>query len=299
MALPNFLLLGAAKTGTTSLYQYLKQHPQIYMSPSKEPRFFAFEGETLDFRGIGDSKETAITDIQIYLTLFEKVTNETAIGEASTMYLWSPKAPERIHHYIPDARLIAILRDPIERAYSNFLHLIQAGREPLNDFAQAIQAEESRIRDHWWPFWYYKEQGFYYLQLKRYFDRFDQDQIKICLYEDFRDTPIALFRDICRFLGVDDNFIPDVSEKIRVSRPVPKNKLLHTLLTQPNTIKSALKLLLPPGICQRISTNVQNRNLIKQKPSIEIRKQLIKVYQEDIFQLQDLIQRDLSQWLKM
>ena len=297
MTLPNFLILGAAKTGTTSLYRYLRQHPKIYMSPAKEPRFFAFEGEILNYKGPGDAQETAKTDLKSYQDLFRDVTDETAIGEASTVYLWSPKAAERIQYYIPDAKLIAILRNPVERAYSNFLHLVQAEREPLSDFAQALKQEQERINNNWWHFWYYKEQGFYSVQLKRYCDRFDANQIKVYLYEDFQAEPITVVKDIFRFLEVDSDFTPNLSEKVRQSRRVPKNKALHSLLTQPNPLKAILKPLLPTKVRQRVADNLNQKNLVKPKVSPEVCQQLIEEYREDIVALQDLIKRDLSNWL--
>src|SRR5580765_3646808 len=121
MTLPNFLIIGAGKSGTTALYEYLKQHPQVYMSPVKEPRFFAFEGESVNFGGPWGERLNpevmAFNSIASYSALFEDVEDETAIGEASPIYLWAAKAAARIHRRVPDARLIAILRDPVERAY--------------------------------------------------------------------------------------------------------------------------------------------------------------------------------------
>ena len=129
MTMPNFLIIGAMRAGTTSLYHYLKQHPQVYMSPVKEPRFFALEGEKPDPGRPTDERlmNHSITDIEAYRALFQAVSKETAIGEASPLYLYSPKAPERIRHYIPDAKLIAVLRDPVERAYSHFLDIFMTG----------------------------------------------------------------------------------------------------------------------------------------------------------------------------
>jgi hypothetical protein len=299
MVMPNFLILGAAKTGTTSIYRYMKQHPDIYMSPAKEPRFFIFEDEILQFNGIGDEIETAKTTLQEYQELFAKVKGEKAIGEATTMYLWSEKAPQRIKHYIPNVRLIAILRDPVERAYSNYLHLKQAKREPFNSFSEALKQEPQRIKDNWWPFWYYQDQGFYYQQLQRYFDLFAKEQIKIFLYEDLTTNPLKLLQDIFNFLELDEGFKPDFSTQIRKSRPTPKNKVLHSLVSQPNSFKSLLKPLLPKKIREQIVNNINQKNLMKSQVSGETRQQLITEYQEDILQLQDLIQRDLSSWLKV
>ena len=300
MTMPNFLVIGAAKAGTTSLYSYLKDHPQIYMSPHKEPRFFALEGEPIDFQGPGDlTRFRFVTDIESYHALFEGVSNEVAVGEASPWYLYVPKAPERIRHHIPNARLIAILREPVERAYSNFLHAVREGLEPLTDFTQAMKAEENRIRNNWSYRWHYKQKGFYYVQLKRYYELFDRDQIRLYLYDDFMTNPINLLQDIFRFLGVDDTFVPDTSQKHNVSL-IPRNKALDKLFRQPNSMKSVLKPFLPSRLRQQVKTNLINLNLQK-KPQLlpEVRKQLLDEYREDILRLQELIQRDLSRWLKV
>lgn len=300
MLMPNFLIIGAAKAGTTALYYYLKQHPQIYMSPVKETNFFALEGEKLDFRGPGDREAInsfSITDLESYLLQFQGVSNEIAIGEASPLYLYSPKAPERIKFYIPNAKLIAILRNPVERAYASFLHLIRDGREFFTDFAQALQEEKARIQNNWEHIWHYEQMGFYYTQLKRYYDIFRHSQIKVYLYEDFKTRPVSVLQDIFRFLGVDDTFSPDMYIRPNVSG-IPKNKVMHTFLTKPNPIKTILKPFFPARLRQRIVTSLKNRNLVKPELSPEIRKQLLQVYREDIMKLQDLIQRDLSKWLE-
>jgi hypothetical protein len=112
MTMPNFLIIGAGKSGTTSLYHYLGEHPDVFMSPVKEPGFFVYEGETLRFCGPGDDKANRkfITDISSYQALFEAVSHENAVGEASPSYIYRKKASEQIWHHLPDAKLIAILR---------------------------------------------------------------------------------------------------------------------------------------------------------------------------------------------
>ena len=300
MTMPNFLIIGAAKAGTTSLYASLKQHPQIYMTTVKEPNFFALEGEKLDFPS-GVPREgyraNCKTSIESYCEQFQGVSNEIAIGEASPIYLYHPKAPERIQHYVPHAKLIAILRNPVERAYSNFLHHMRECCEPFTDFAQALQQEENRIRNNWWWGFYYVSAGFYYIQLKRYFDKFDRSQIHVYLYEELHTNPVSLLRDIFKFLQVDETFIPNTSTKYNVSG-IPKNQLFYNFLTQPNLIKEPFKRLLPSNLRQSIVLNLKNRSLIKPQLSSEVRSQLIQVYREDILKLQDLIERDLSQWLE-
>jgi hypothetical protein len=300
MKTPNFLVIGAMKAGTTALYYYLRQHPQIYMSPVKETSFFATEGKRLDFCGPGDEwwLHNAVTDLQAYFALFQGVTHERAIGEASPIYLYIPESSERIRHYLPETKLIAILRDPVERAYSNFLHLVRDGREPFTDFVQALQAEESRIHRNWGWGWHYLRKGFYYAQVKRYYDLFDQNQIRIYLYEDFNTSPASTLQDIFDFLDVDRNFVqPNISIRANVSA-IPRNKALHNFLGRPYLIKNILKPFLPARFRRHTASFIKKRNISKPKLPVEIRRQLIQSYREDILKLQDLIQHDLSKWLE-
>jgi len=313
MPTPNFLIIGAPKCGTTALYHYLNQHPQIYMSPVKEPNFFAFEGKKLTLRrpdsqqktnqdsviyvGTGRLRES-VTDIESYRALFRGVSNEIAIGEASTLYLHSQRAPERIKNYIPEAKLIAILRNPIERAYSNYMMGVRHGKEALTDFAQALQ-EETQLCSNLAEVSYVCR-GFYYKQLRRYFDIFSSDQIKVCLYEDLATSPSDLLRDIFQFLGVDESFTPDVSIKHNAGG-IPQNRVMHRAFhvfqTELRPIRNILKQLLPERLYLNYKAQYYQKNLVKPQLSQEVRKQLLAVYREEILKLQDVIQRDLSGWL--
>lgn len=294
MTLPNFLIIGAAKAGTTALYKYLQQHPQIYMTPTKETNFFAFEGEAVDFQGIGDIalKDFSITDLKSYQAQFAGVTTEKAIGEACPSYLYYPQAASRIKKYVPDARLIVILRNPIERAYANFLHTVRDDREPHTDFALALQDEAVRIANGWEWFWHYIQVGFYGKQLQHYYETFPHCQIKVYLYEDLKANAIALLQDIFRWLEVDDTFVPNMALRPNKSG-MPKNKLLHQILTKPNPVKTLLKPLFPARIRQKI----QHQNLNTPELSQEVREQLLDIYRADILQCQDSIDRDLKSWL--
>jgi sulfotransferase family protein len=293
MTMPNFLIIGTMKSGTTALYYYLEQHPQIYMSPVKEPNFFCSGGQE-------GWESKSVTRIQAYQHLFKDVSDEKAIGEASHCYLYEPQAVARIQQHLPDAKLVAILRNPVDRAYSHFLHMVRNGTEPLTDFVQALQEEETgayqnrSTQD-------YVGRGRYYGQLKRYFDTFDRKQLKIYLYEDLTNAPINTLQDTFRFLGVDDSFVPDVSLRRNVSG-YPRHKTLDKFLSRPSSVKEALKVYLPARLRWRLSKafdDLKTRNL-KKPPAVqpEIRRQLVGVYREDILQVQELIQRDLSGWLK-
>lgn len=303
MTMPNFLIIGAAKSGTTALYRFLDQHPQIYMSPRKQPDFLAFEGKRPNYHWPGGKlahvNRNPITSIEEYRALFEGVTDEISIGEASPSYLYISKAAEHIRQRLPDVKLIAILRDPVERAYSNYCHLARTGDEPFTDFLQAFRAEQTRILDNWAPFWHYKQMGLYYAQLKRYFDMFDREQIRVYLYEDLNANPLDVLQDIFRFLKVDDTFVSDVSSRYNVAR-TPRIRALQRFLVHPSPIKSILRPILPEKPRRYLGKGIRGLNLVPGKPPLspEVRRELIQEFRDDILKLQDLIQRDLSRWLE-
>ena len=299
MTMPNFLVIGAAKAGTTSLYHYLRQHPQIFMSPHKEPRFFALEGQALDFKGPGDmTRFNFCTNIKAYQSLFDGVTHEKAIGEVSPWYLYVPQSAKRIKQHVPNAKLIAILRDPVNRAYSNYLHAVREQLEPLDDFELAMEAEAERIKQNWSYRWHYKQKGFYFAQIRRYLDNFDRQQIRFYLFEDFKSDPTAMLRDVFSFLDVDENFPADVSEKFNVAG-LPKVKLLDDVLTRRDTFTPLIGKLIPSRKIRQSVKNALKKFNTRPKPELSpsVRLRYIEEYREDILKVQDLLQRDLSKWL--
>lgn len=298
MTLPNFLIVGAHKGGTTALYHYLTQHPQIFMSKMKEPGFFDFEGKTPDFRGPGDQElySSVVNNIDDYLKLFEDVSQETAIGEATVYYLYSLMAPQRIQHHIPHVKLIAILRNPVDRAYSAYMHAVRDGRETLS-FAKALEQEESRISDNWEYIWHYQNMGFYSNQLKQYFQYFEREKFRIHLYDDLNDNPTYVLKDIFQFLNVDDSFMPKFFTRINISG-VRKSKTIDALLNDNNSIKQFLKPFLPAGFRKSIANHLRTQNFSKPPYPSEVKKKLINVFREDVLELQDMLDRDLSHWLK-
>ncbi|NEP20385.1 MAG: sulfotransferase domain-containing protein [Leptolyngbya sp. SIO4C1] len=294
MVLPNFLIIGAAKAGTTSIAQYMKQHPQIYISPVKEPYFFSFEGQTPNFQGPGDSDtfSYAVTRLADYEHLFDKVNGETAIGEASVSYLHIPETAERISQHLSQVKILVILRDPAERAYAHFMHQIRDGHESTIDFSEALQVEDQRIQDNWMFPWHYKRNGFYFEQLSTYLSIFDARQIKVWLYEDLQKDAAGLLKEIFYFLGVDDTFTPDLSVRYNISG-IPKNRTIFNLIDKPNLAKKVLRPLLP----QKMRYKLRKSALEKPLMSKDIRNHLVNIYRDDILKLQDLINRDLSNWL--
>jgi hypothetical protein len=279
------------------------------MSPVKEPFFFDqkldSEGEIVaqNFGGPARRQASRFSNIGEYRELFRNVNGEVAIGEASTLYIYTPGTAERIIRYAPEAKVIALLRNPVDRAYSSFLHAVRVGAEPLTDFAEALQEEERRIDENWRPVFHYRNMGLYYAQLQRYYDLFGRARVGVWLYEDLKDDPENLVRSVFRFLGVDDAFAPDTSSKHNpaglpnsatarvITRSMDK---MASLFLETFTSNSRLY-----PLASKTRRLIQNRVLTK-PPSLdpEIRAELTELCKEDILKLQGLVERDLSAWLR-
>ena len=298
--MPTFLIIGAAKSGTSAVYEYLRQHPDVFVSDNKEPGFFALEGQVADFTGPGDRKfnRTCVTSLSRYQSLFTKVVNQPAVGEASTVYLYSPAAPACIRRHVPAVKLVVILRNPVERAYSGYKYLVRDGLEKLTSFEDALEAEETRIAANWHHIWHHKRLGFYHDQLKRYFDLFQSDQIAVYLYDDLQARPLAMMQNIFAFVGIDAAFTPDVSVKYNISGE-PRSRLLHGALAHPNAAKNLVKGMVPAATRRRLRNWLMEHNIVLTETRIapETRRHLVDLYREDIAKLESLIDRDLSHWL--
>lgn len=275
--LPNFFIAGAPKSGTTSLYHYLDQHPEIYMSPIKEPHYFASEirrerfSERLRSRAEPDARALRtyldgpmrdkrfggpVTEWSDYLKLFRDAGGRKAIGEASVCYLWSESAAANIRRVIPDARIILILRNPVEMAFSLYLHTLRSGAIQCS-FRDAIEMgleQRGGPIDVMHPF---LDMGFYHRQLRRYLDSFPEEQIVIYWYDEYQADPARTLADIFRFLKVDATFRPDMSKRyLEAGRP---------------------DLVLDPA----------DKGF------------LIEFYRDDISKLGALLKRDLSNWCEL
>jgi hypothetical protein len=305
MKLPNFLIIGAAKGGTTSLYAYLNQHPQVFMSVPKEPTFFGNEGTDGLFNGPHDEDRAyhsrVITTFAEYAALFRNVTDQKAIGEASVYSLYLPKAPEQIRKYVPEATLFAVLRNPADRAYSAYLHVVRQARERLS-FAAALEQEPERIRQKWNPLWHFKAMGFYYEQVKRYYDMFGRSRVHIYLYEDFQKDPLGIVREVLEILGLDTSFTPDMSRRYKKSY-VPKYPAVEKFLHQSKIKLQFAKQRWPKPLrwratyMERLIDRIAEPNRMAPPPMAEdVRASLLSDYRDDILKLGDLLRRDLSHW---
>lgn len=296
MTLPNFFLIGAAKSGTTALYSFLKQHPEVFLPERKEPHFFAFQNQELRFRGPGVTINKAITRIDEYRRLYANVAGESAIGDCSASYLYVQGTCERIHDLCPDAKIIAILRNPIDRAYSSYLHLVREGREPLDSFEAALEAEQDRIAQDWGLLWRYADLGRYAAQLERYLAAFGRERVRVFLYDELRSDPQQLMHDTFEFLGVDSEFTPDLSARPNVSG-VPQSRWLHKLLRAGGAARTLVRATIPTALKVQLRDWYFGRGLRQPPMHPELRERLRREFRDDILKTQQLIERDLSHWL--
>lgn len=295
--LPNFLVVGASKSGTSSLYHYLKQHPDIFLSEKqKEGRFFSQMVNCFDGPGDTIVEKTITKDVESYKLLFEGYNREKAIGDISPEYLYfHEQAIPLIKSTLGnDVRIIMILRNPVDRAFSAYTHFKRDKRESLS-FEEALEKEMERENQHWLWTWKYKHSGFYTKQVKAYLDNFKQ--VKVFLYDDLLNSQAKVLEEICACIGVDSGFEFDTTYKYNVSGD-PRNQLLYKLETSRGLIQ-ALKKVIPSGIVAKIKKKwTGEKQMVKSEMSPETRLSLIGFFREDILELQKLINRDLTHWMK-
>lgn len=296
MDVPDVIVIGAPRSGTTSLYRYLDAHPEVYMSPLKETRFFAYEGREVDYRGPADAhayNRDTVTDAKAYRKLFEGRESGQKTGEATPVYLYrGDRAASRIRHHRPHVRLVAIFRNPVERAYSDFLNMVRLGWEPLHNFEKALAEEEARIAAHWSPYYHYHAKGFYAEQLRPYLDTFRRDQMQFLLFEDLQEDATAVMEELFSFVKVDSDVSVDTQTRHNRSG-LPRVRLLHRALTHP-LIERVMR-----GPLRGVRTTLRDWNTAYDKPRMDpqIRAELRERYRDDVRELEGLIDRDLSHWL--
>jgi hypothetical protein len=299
--LPNFLVIGSAKSGTTALFEYLEQHPEVFLCDPKEPHFLALEGPPPSFQGPGDAgsiNRKACTSLERYQQLFARAQGARAIGEASVSTMYYPESIERIKKYVPQAKLICILRQPAERAYSAFSFMHTRMLEPCQDFRAALADEERRIAAGWHHIWHYRRMGYYYQQLKPYFDAFGRDRIKVYLFEDLRRNPQAILRDCFNFLEIDASFVPPHEPNPHPSG-MPRSRLLQAAVAKAPLVRQMLKAAVPLWLKRKLQKSFVEINLQRVKMSADIQEELTQSFCDDIARLQDLLDRDLSKWLAL
>jgi hypothetical protein len=302
MALPDFLVIGAPKAGSTALHAALAQHPQLHLSSIKEPKFFLCDGTPPPRQGgPGDahSYREWIWNRADYEALFDDAPSGTLRGESTPFYLSDFPAQTRIKALIPSVKLVAILRDPVDRAYSNWTHLWSDGLEPLGDFMQACADEERRVESGWARFWRYKGLGLYGAQLRHLYALFSRQQVHLLRYKELVDEPQVTLNRICAFLGVAEDVITEVpSENVSTHvSPTLLNGVLQTVMRG----GAAIGQFFPPQVWRRVSTPLlwALKREERHRPELgaQDRERLVAFFADDIRLLEELTGDSYREWL--
>ena len=298
--LPNFLIVGAAKSGTSSLHNYLNQHPQVFM-PSynkegmkvKEPRFLIKDL-------VQHRLHNGVWTFEEYKSLFDDVKDQKAIGESTVLYLYYYKhAINNIKHYLgEDVKIIIILRNPADRAYSAFQH-VSRGFKENNSFEESLEIETGRMdsEENLTPMVMYKEMGMYYEMVKAYKESFKN--VHIIFYEDFRDNIESDMNKIYNFLEISNNIKIDFITKHNVGGKMWKHEKMKHVFMKDIPIKSILKSVLPKKLRKGIRSHLVNVSTNKVVPiKEETRKYLNNYFKQDVEKLSELLNKDLQHWTK-
>lgn len=298
--LPNFLIAGAAKCGTTSLYHYLKQHPEVFMCTPKEPKFLVgFAGNRAI--GPGDDRvvRSAIGTFDEYCRLFEKGAGRKAVGEASvsTLFHFDISIPN-IQRYLGDPRIIIILRDPVDSLYSTYNFLVREGRERAS-FPEALRLEEQRKRKGYGWIWLYRETRLYSRQVRAFQANFTR--VLILLYDDLKRDTAGVIRSVCAFLDIDPA-VPLDTKYIHNVSGIPRSDLLNALFVKPKELHVLVRTIAHflVGEARWIRFRDRLRSSVMEKPQPmprEIERELRSYFREDVLKLQEFISMDLGAWL--
>lgn len=309
---PNFILIGAQKSGTTSLMAYLAQHPDVFVSPIKEPRYYSFlTNGQLDFP-TPDHASPEVNHLYLqrrlshdfrkdwdaYQALFRGAATQRIVAEGSVWYLYNAHAAERIQADLPNVKLLAMLRNPVDRAYSRYLHLRREGFKVPATFAESWREADERTNPYWPFLWHMRNKGLYHDQVSRYTACFKKEQFRTYIFElDFIDNTQPLIKEIFQFLNIDDSFEPDMDFEHNVTG-LPEGRLKRVFFSMFRAAKSSLrpvKTAIPLSM-QQVFNQVYSRWLTKVPLDPTLRDELLQFYAEDILKLQDLLKRDLSVW---
>jgi hypothetical protein len=290
--MPNFLIVGAAKSGTTSLYTYLKQHPDIFMPEWKELSFFTGD----EFTPLHKVKKP-----RYYYTVFAKAKNESAIGEASTSYLYDDDAAGAIKEKLGTIKIIIALRDPVAMSYSLYNHQLRREGETIESFEEALEQEEIRRTDvefrkrcyGWHANYYYYQRALYYNQVKRYLDTFGKDNVLIILFEELATETLNVVQNTYRFLGVEDAYVPE----IKIHNPAGGILKIPRFWKDSGLFLKTFQFVFSKNLIKKIPHLLRN---VGRKPPQPIHpitaKKLRERFYENICQLEQLIEKDLSAW---
>ena len=294
---PHFLIIGAARSGTTALYQHLVTHPGLFLTTPKEPHYFALAGTRPAFTGPGDRQtinRLAVPDREAYQALYRPARPDQVAGEASVSTMYYPDAVARVREEAPDARLLCVLRDPADRAFSAYGFMRTRGFEPCASFEEALADEPRRIDAGWHHIWHYTAMGRYGEQLRHVLDVFPREQVLVLPHEDLVADVDAVLARVHGFLGVP--VLPHTVDPDPHRSGEPRNRFLSQVVSNPHPLKEALSPLIPPRLRRRLRRAVVRRNVVPSSYREETRRELVASFRADLELLEQLTGLDLPAW---
>jgi hypothetical protein len=304
MPLPDFLIAGVPKAGTTALHAALVPHPDLYLSTVKEPKFFLSDGRPPAQGGPGDVQtyQEHVWRRTDYEALFDPAPPGSLRGEATPFYLYDLAAQDRIRNLIPDVKLILLLRDPVDRAHSNWTHLWNAGLEPEADFLTACYAEEDRKAAGWAPFWHYIGLGRYGRQVQHLYQVFPREQVLLLRYRDMTDAPAATLYRVCEFLGVRAGLLQAIPRE-NVNRHVVEDNTLNRMVRGLLRVGGRLghRFPVPVRLAARgpLLTVLHRKRGNRPVTTPQERAALLPLFADDIALLQDVTGQRYDDWLSV
>jgi hypothetical protein len=294
---PQFLIIGAARSGTTALYQYLAEHPRLFLTEPKEPHYFALAGTTPAFTGPGDRQtinRLAVPDRDAYLRLYADARPDQVRGEASVSTMYHPEAVSRVREMVPDARLVCILRDPVDRAFSAYGFMRTRGFEPCATFEEALADEPRRIAEGWHHIWHYTAMSRYGEQLRHLLEVFPREQLLLLRHEDLSADPDAVLARVYEHVGVPP--VPRTVSPDPHRSGEPRSRFLGRVVSTHHPLKKLLSPLLPTSLRRRLRRQVVARNIVRVSYRPETRRTLVKTFGPDLDLLEQVTGLDVAAW---
>ncbi|GAB2603291.1 hypothetical protein Aab01nite_48590 [Paractinoplanes abujensis] len=304
MALPDFLIAGVPKAGTTALHAALVGHPELFLPTVKEPKFFLSDGPPPRHGGPGDVQtyQEHVWRQADYEALFAPAPAGALLGEATPFYLHDLASHERIKALVPSARLILLLRDPVDRAHSNWTHLWNAGLEPEADFLTACRAEPERVAAGWAPFWHYVALGRYGEQVRHLYEHFPREQVLLMRYKELKDQPAATLDRVCEFLGVKTGVLTAVPRE-NVNRHVVEdngvNQVLRFLLRNGGSFGHRFPVPLRLAARGPLLTLLHRKHGTRPVTTPAERAALLPLFADDIALLTEVTGESYEDWLSV
>lgn len=295
--LPNFICVGAPKTGTTALHEDLSAHPDIFLTAIKETHFFRLAFDGLPWGGPGTPPPMTIDSLEKYRQLFKGADGHTAIGEICPSYFATPAVAGDILDTLGPVKIIIMLRDPVARAFSQFLHARLIGCEPEESFLAAIAREEERAAKGWGEFWSYLGQSRYAAHVERYIQTFGRDNVLVLRHDRYVRNRQESLTEVCTFLGVKPGaglFRDSPDRQVNISG-VPTNRAAALIFRNIEELARIARRSVPARLRRKIRSHL-DRSLAKAEVTAAERSHLVALLQDDIARLESLLNWDLSPW---